>query len=361
MLRDNPEVLEEGLLIISEEFGNWHDSNRRIDLLGLDAEGRLVVVELKRGETGNHMDLQAIRYAAMVANMTFQQTVDTYQAYLEKRANEPGGVTVEEGDAETRVQEHLGIAERDNQAIHTEIPRIILASENFGKELTTCVMWLNDSWLRDAGLEIKCIRLQPHRNDNEILIETSVVIPLPEASEYQTQLGQREQETRLESSGTVKNVQGTEAFKESIGRTPEKFQPGLRQLYDSAISFEQEKIVELSTYISRKDDYYKIDLIVPGKGQPLVSFNNLLRNGKERGGEISFWPTEDDLAPNSLRKFDKLIGEVKSKSGVRHRRLSKMNESDLDAILTAIHDAYREANSLPIGEKFSEGYPLPQN
>ena len=343
ILRDQPEVLEEGLLIISEEFGNWQDSNRRIDLLGLDAEGRLVVVELKRGETGDHMDLQAIRYAAMVANMTFQQTVDTYQGYLEKRANEPGGVTVEEDDAETQVREHLGIAERDNQAIHTEVPRIILASENFGKELTTCVMWLNDSWLRDAGLEIKCIRLQPHRNDNEILIETSVVIPLPEAAEYQTQLGQREQETRLESSGTVKNVQGAEAFKESIGRAPEKFQPGLRRLYDSAISFEQEKIVELSTYISRKGDYYRIYLMVPGTGQYFVSFNNLLWNGKERGGEISFWPTEDDLAPNSLRKFDKLIGEVKSKSGVRHRRLSKMNESDLAAVLTAIHGAYREA------------------
>ena len=114
ILRDQPEVLEEGLLIISEEFGNWQDSNRRIDLLGLDAEGRLVVVELKRGETGDHMDLQAIRYAAMVANMTFQQTVDTYQAYLEKRANEPGRDTVEEDDAETQVREHLGIAERDN-------------------------------------------------------------------------------------------------------------------------------------------------------------------------------------------------------------------------------------------------------
>ena len=35
LLRDKSDVLEEGLLIISEEFGNWEDSNRRIDLLGL--------------------------------------------------------------------------------------------------------------------------------------------------------------------------------------------------------------------------------------------------------------------------------------------------------------------------------------
>lgn len=154
MLRDRPDVLEERLLIISEEFGNWEDSNRRIDLLGLDNKGRLVVVELKRGETGRHIDLQAIRYAAMVANMTYQQAVDTYQSYLEKRANEEGG-SVDEDAAQDAIRDHLGNAEEEADAIHTEIPRIILASEDFGKELTTCVMWLNDSWLREAGQEIK--------------------------------------------------------------------------------------------------------------------------------------------------------------------------------------------------------------
>lgn len=84
------------MLIISEEFGSWQDSNRRIDLLGLDAEGRLVVVELKRGNTGQHMDLQAGRCAEMVANMTFQQTVDTFRNYLERRANEQDGEPLEE-------------------------------------------------------------------------------------------------------------------------------------------------------------------------------------------------------------------------------------------------------------------------
>ena len=176
LLRDQPEVLEKGLLIISEEFGSWQDSNRRIDLLGLDAQGRLVVVELKRGDTGQHMDLQAIRYAAMVANMTLQQTVDAFQNYLEKRANEPEGEPLEEDAAETRLREHLRMEELDNQAIHTEMPRVILVSENFGKELTTCVMWLNDSWMQGTGPEIKCIRLQPHRNVGETLIETSVLV-----------------------------------------------------------------------------------------------------------------------------------------------------------------------------------------
>ena len=212
ILRDQPDVLEKGLLIVSEEFGDWQDSKRRIDLLGVDACGQLVVVELKRGETGEHMDLQAIRYAAMVANMTFQHTVDTYQAYLEKCAKEKGK-PVDKDAAEISIREQLGITEQDNQTIHTEIPRLILASENFSKELTTCVMWLNDSWLRNAGQEIKCIRLQPYRNGDEILIETSVVIPLPEASEYQTQLGKRKEE-----KATVLKVKRNEQRSSESGR-----------------------------------------------------------------------------------------------------------------------------------------------
>ena len=349
MLRDQPEVLEDGLLIIAEEFGNWQDSNRRIDLLGLDATGRLAVIELKRGYTGEHMDLQAIRYAAMVANMRLDDVVGTYQKYLEKRAaNEPDRGPVEEGDAESQLREHLQIAELDNQAIDTAIPRIILASEDFGKELTTCVLWLNDSWLREAGQEIMCVRLQPHRNDKEILIEASVVIPLPDASVYQTQLERRERETRPVSSGKVQIIPGADAFKESIQRSPEKFRPGLGRLYDAATGMAKENAVGLSTYISRKGDYVSLQLRVFGSELVLVSFNNLLWIGNERGGEMSFWPLKDDLALNSLGKIDDLIGEVKSSSGVRHRRLSRIKESELDPILAAVRDVYREAGNQQI-------------
>ena len=343
ILRDQPEVLEEGLLIVSEEFCNWQDSNRRIDLLGLDSDGRLVVIELKRGDTGEHMDLQAIRYAAMVANMTFQQTVDTYQAYLEKRANESGSDPVEEGDAESRIREKLGIGERDNQAIHTEIPRIMLVSENFGRELTTCVMWLNDSWLRGAGHEIKCIRLEPHRNGNEILIETNVVVPLPEAADYQTQLGQRDRETRSESSGRAQQVPGGGSFYASIAKAQERFHPDLRQLYDFAINLEGSGLSDLSTYTNRKGDYTRLELRVPRKDIFLASFNNLLFQGG--AGEISFWPGWEGSAPNSPVRIGEIIGPVTSKSGVRHRRLSG-KKYDWEAIMATIGGAYREASGV---------------
>ena len=48
-------------MVLAEEFGDWQDSRRRIDLLCLDRDAGLVVVELKRTEDGGHMELQAIR------------------------------------------------------------------------------------------------------------------------------------------------------------------------------------------------------------------------------------------------------------------------------------------------------------
>ena len=72
------------MLVISEEFGEWDDSTRRIDLLGIDQDAKLVVIELKRDEDGGHMEPQAIRYAAMVPRMTFQRAIKAYQAFLDK-------------------------------------------------------------------------------------------------------------------------------------------------------------------------------------------------------------------------------------------------------------------------------------
>ncbi len=36
LLRDDISALDEDLLVIAEEFGNWEDARRRIDLLALD-------------------------------------------------------------------------------------------------------------------------------------------------------------------------------------------------------------------------------------------------------------------------------------------------------------------------------------
>jgi hypothetical protein len=186
LLRNQIEIISPGTLVVAEEFGEWEDSKRRVDLLGLDREANLVVVELKRTEDGGHMDLQAIRYAAMVSTLTFAKVVDIYDKYLKQIGRD--------GDASDMILEFLDWEEPDEEVFAQDV-RIVLASGEFSKELTTAVMWLND-----RGLDIRCIRLQPYNDNNRVLFDVQQVIPLPEAAAYQVQVRQKEQRGRQEKA-----------------------------------------------------------------------------------------------------------------------------------------------------------------
>src|SRR5690349_15908901 len=84
LLRRQIEIVLSDALVIAEEFGEWEDSRRRIDLLAIDKDANLVVIEFKRTEDGGHMELQALRYAAMISTMTFDKAVAVYGDYLRR-------------------------------------------------------------------------------------------------------------------------------------------------------------------------------------------------------------------------------------------------------------------------------------
>ena len=334
LLRDRPDAIEEGLFILSDQFSRWQGSGRSIDLLGLDAAGQLMVIELKRTESGDHAELQAIRYAAMVANMTMEQAIDAHRDYLTKRGLQ--------GDPQELVEQHLENVESGE--IYTEKPRIILVSGGFSTELTTSVLWLNDNF----GLDIKCIRLQPYRNSEELLVEASQIIPLPEAVDYQTRFREREKDTeqRQKTFRKAQLIHGEEAFKQTFDKAQEEVRPGLNRLYDAAVAMKNENIADLYTHINSQENNIKLRICLPGTNRYPVSFSNLLF--QEGTGEINFWPAWEEFFPESKPRIDQLIGPATSKTGVRHRRLSTTSTmSKLDEILEAIHDAYREANGLP--------------
>ena len=170
MLRDQIQILDRDLYVVCEEFGQWDTGSRRIDLLALDRAANLVVIELKRTDHGGHMELQAIRYAAMVANMTFEQAVAAHREYLAARGLDR--------DAEQSLLEFLGWDEANEEEFGTDV-RILLVSADFSRELTTSVLWLNEK-----GLDIRCIRLRPHKLNDELVLQVEQVLPLPEAQEY---------------------------------------------------------------------------------------------------------------------------------------------------------------------------------
>ena len=182
LLREQIQIVSPETLVIGEEFGEWEDSRRRIDLLGLDKTGNLVVIELKRTDDGGHMELQAIRYAAMVSQMTFDQAVDAYANYLEANGREE--------DAREVILSFLDWEEPNDDQFAQDV-RVVLVSAEFSKEITTSVMWLNE-----RGLDIRCVRLKPYNLDGRTLVDVQQIIPLPEANEYQIQLREKKQQER---------------------------------------------------------------------------------------------------------------------------------------------------------------------
>jgi len=186
-LKQNIEVITPDCLIVAEEYSEWDQSRKRIDLLGIDRDANLVIIELKRTDTGDHMELQSLRYASMVSTMTFEHLIKVFTKYKNIN-NYPD---FKEEDAKEEIGEFIGKDLLEIENTFGDDVKIILISADFSKELTTSVMWLND---RD--LDITCIRIKPYRHKDEILLNIQQIIPLPEAKDYQIKAQQKSEERR---------------------------------------------------------------------------------------------------------------------------------------------------------------------
>ncbi|MBX3305626.1 MAG: hypothetical protein KF751_06165 [Nitrospira sp.] len=188
LLRDQIEIVVEDGMVLAEEFGTWDDSSRRIDLLVLDKEANLVVVELKRTDSGGHMELQAIRYAAMVSTMTFAQAVEAHEAYLRQRESSD--------DAKENILQFLAWEDEADRHF-AETVRIVLVSADFSKEITTTALWLNE-----RGLDVRCVRLKPYEMNAQLVLDVQQLIPLPEAQEYMIQVGNKQRSEQVSGNRT---------------------------------------------------------------------------------------------------------------------------------------------------------------
>ena len=324
VLRDAPEVLEEGLFVIAEEYSNWEESSRSIDLLALDSDGRLVVVELKRTLTGNHMDLQAVRYAAMVSNMTFEQVVEAHREYLDRRSHS--------GNPADRICEHLG---ESNPSIDSSVPRIVLASGGFSTELTASVLWLNDN-----GLEIACIRLDLYRDDDRLYLSSTQVIPFPQAHDYQIRIRDKNKEERVRAS-RARELEGPDDFRDSIRSAPVMHREELTRLYEWAMTLKEQGVCShfVTSFSVKRDDYGLKPLLREGKKGKRGCLVTIYNRRPPR-----IWIRMDWLAkcaPNSIELVNK---EMRKKSSTGNTIKSPIPEELLAALFKAHQEAARNIN-----------------
>lgn len=171
-----PEILGEPLIIISKEL--ILPSGRRLDLLAVDKEGALVVIELKRDNSGSSVEWQAIKYASYCSSFSHDEIYKYFAEYLGTDGD----------DAQVKIEEFINCEPKDlNQR-----QRIILVANEFHSEVISAVLWL-----RESEIDIECIRLTPYFDQKgELFINPEIIIPLPEAKDYIQKKERKEKEQK---------------------------------------------------------------------------------------------------------------------------------------------------------------------
>ena len=175
----NPGILGEDLLILTKEFSGFDRTSERLDLLAVDADGKLVVIELKRDDTGSDAYWQAIKYASYLRRASHDDIIRMLVDHA----------SVTEEEAGVRLLEHLN-ADDLNSLNNSQ--RIILASHRFAPEVTSAALWLNERASTESL--ITCVQLTPCRDEKTeaLYLQANTIIPVPVEEDYAVQIGSRQ-------------------------------------------------------------------------------------------------------------------------------------------------------------------------
>jgi len=198
-----PDILGEELLIITTEYDKFDKTNERLDLLAMDKDGNLVVIELKRDDSGKNVELQAIKYAAYCSTLTLNDIVKLYHKYFLKNCK-----SITEDEAKAQI---LNFIENDDFEELSDKPRIIIVAKEYRPEVTASVLWL-----RKFGIDITCVKLTPYELDNNtIAFESTILIPLPEAKDF---IIESEKKENVEHTKTLSQEEYLNFYNELISK-----------------------------------------------------------------------------------------------------------------------------------------------
>ena len=186
---EHPRILGDGIMIISDQFGRWEAATGerpldRLDVLGLDSDGRLVLAELKRDRAPRDVHLQAITYAALVARFSPDHVVQELRRHMQRQAEEEFSrspdvplqdVTLDA--AQALIEEHCE-GPLDDDLLRS--PRIVLVAGGFNPVTITAV-----DWLTAQGLDITLQKVQAYRlPSGEKIVTVSKLYPVASMDDF---------------------------------------------------------------------------------------------------------------------------------------------------------------------------------
>ncbi|MDL2274877.1 endonuclease NucS [Desulfosarcina sp. OttesenSCG-928-G10] len=150
-LEDSPDmILEDGrLLIIGRQVQT--NFNSIIDLLGIDKEGNMVVIELKRNKTPRDTLAQALEYTSFVENLGIEQIEKIFQKYLSD----------ETSSLPDYHRNYFKLGPEDAVSFNTN-QRILIIGQDISREVRETSIFL-----RKKGIRITCLEFSYFKTNTD--------------------------------------------------------------------------------------------------------------------------------------------------------------------------------------------------
>ena len=232
----HPSALGEPLLIIQKEFAGFDKTNERLDLLVIDTKGNLVIIENKRDDSSKDVVWQAIKYASYCAVLTSKDIIEIFAQYLSKY--KPANSMLSEDACTPEHIQHTAARlifnflqqYQDNLADDLNLnlrntQRLILVAGVFSTEVTSTALWM-----RDRGIDVKCIKVLPYHFEQKLLLQIQSIIPVPEASEYMVRLSRKDAEETINAQINATRFDVRHAYWENLLSV---FQDSPNKLYNN--------------------------------------------------------------------------------------------------------------------------------
>jgi hypothetical protein len=190
----HPVILGSGVKIVAVEYAGWVVAGGapkdRLDVLGLDTDGRLVVAELKRGIAPDTVEMQAIKYAAMASRFKLDTLAQAHADYSTAR-----GTQMTPEQAAEALQAHAELVSDKTLAN----PRVVVVAQGFTPIVMSSVVWL-----ADRGVDLSLVRFQPYQQTNgQVFVTFSRLYPLPDLEKSMIAPGTPTSEVSSEKLPTV--------------------------------------------------------------------------------------------------------------------------------------------------------------
>lgn len=173
-------IAQEPLMVIGRQSSASIEGSTLLpDLLGLDKDGNLVVIELKKGRTPREVVAQLLEYAAWASELSDNEVQELASLYLAKH---------QQLDDKQFNEAFCEVFEVDELPVFNQTVRLFIAAEDISPTVSRVCRFLRTS----HGVDINCVKFSIYKTESgEILISSETVVGQEEVVAPKKQPSQR--------------------------------------------------------------------------------------------------------------------------------------------------------------------------